>query len=86
MGSLVAGRPFNQTGVQLETLNVVGECLLKVPDNFVLHPEIQKLFAARKKAMTTGKGVTMAFAESLAFGCLMSKYSPDALPGQLVSE
>ena len=80
----MAGRPFNQTGVQLETLNIVGECLLKVPKHFVLHPEIQKLIAARKKAMTTGKGVTMAFAESLAFGCLMSKYSPDALPGAIV--
>ena len=26
-------------------------------------------------------GVTMAFAESLAFGCLMNKFSPDHIPG-----
>jgi hypothetical protein len=33
------------------------------------------------KALETGHGVTMAFAESLAFGCLMSRFSPEHLAG-----
>jgi hypothetical protein len=77
----VAGRPYNQTGVRVETLLRVGECLTRVPDDFTPHPEIKKLLAARTKALATGKGVTMALAEALAFGCLMSKYSPDTVPG-----
>ena len=46
----------NQTGVKLETLYQVGHSLTRVPADFDLHPDIQKLIVNRKKAMDTGKG------------------------------
>jgi 2-oxoglutarate dehydrogenase E1 component len=76
IGSFVANRPYNQTGVKMETLHAVGECLLKVPDDFDVHRDILKLLQSRKRIIETGEGVTMAFAEALAFGCLMTKFSP----------
>jgi 2-oxoglutarate dehydrogenase E1 component len=77
----VAERPYNQTGVKLETLYQVGQSLIDVPDDFELHKDIQKLIGSRKNALETGHGISMAFAESLAFGCLMSRFSPDHVLG-----
>jgi 2-oxoglutarate dehydrogenase E1 component len=67
--------------VELSILHKVGESLTRVPEDFEVHRDIQKLLASRKRALESGKGITMAFAESLSFGCLMTKFSPDARPG-----
>ena len=76
IGSLISRRPYNQTGVRLKTLQKLGESLVHVPADFVLHRDIEKLLTARRKMLETGEGVTMAFAEALAFACLMNKYTP----------
>ena len=77
VGSLLSGRPYNQTGVRYKTLMQVGRSLTKVPNDFVVHKEIEKLLMSRRKILETGEGVTMAFAESLAFGCLMARFQPN---------
>lgn len=77
IGSMLSTRPYNQTGTALSTLESVGRALLRVPDDFVLHPDIIKLLKSRQKMLETGEGITMAFAEAIAFGCLMSKFSPN---------
>jgi 2-oxoglutarate dehydrogenase E1 component len=83
IGSFVLGRPYNQTGVPLDTLKWIGQALTRTPDHFVLHPDIVKLLQQRKRMLETGQGVSWAMAESLAFGCLMtrSKGGPRELTG-----
>jgi 2-oxoglutarate dehydrogenase E1 component len=75
IGQLIPTRPYNQTGVRTQTLLNVGRSLTTYPEDFVLHPTIVKLIASRKKMLATGQGLTMAFAESMAFGSLMSCYN-----------
>lgn len=77
VGSLLQKRPYNQTGVAMETLRRLGRSLLKVPEDFVLHKDIDQLLHSRRRMLESGEGVSMAFAEALAFACLMSKYSPE---------
>lgn len=78
IGSLISTRPYNQTGVRIETLRKMGHHLTIVPPHFKLHKDIEKLIEARKKMLDTGEGITMAFAEALAFACLMTKYVPES--------
>lgn len=76
IGSLLSERPYNQTGVSKDVLMKIGQSLLKAPPHFKLHPDIEKLFKSRKRMLDTGEGITFAFAEALAFGCLMTNFSP----------
>lgn len=77
IGSLVSVRPYNQTGVDPVILYEVGTALTTVPIDFSIHKDVDKLLQARKKMLDTGEGITMGFAELLAFGCLMHKYHPN---------
>ena len=47
-----------------------------MPSWIKLHPEVERLIEKRKKVAETGRGVTWALAEALAFGCLVTKYHP----------
>jgi 2-oxoglutarate dehydrogenase E1 component len=72
-----------KTGVELKNLKKVGERLLEVPEDFNLHPTISKRFlAARKKAIESGEGIDWAYAESLAFGTLLTEGHGVRLSGQ----
>ena len=81
IGNLISSRPYNQTGVKLETLHTVGKALVYLPPDIHVHKDIDKLIKSRQRMLETGEGVTMAFAEALAFGCLMTKYNPESFPG-----
>jgi len=71
------------TGVVLDQLRRVGERLLEVPEGFNLHPTISKRFlAARKKAISSGGDIDWAYAESLAFGTLLTEGHGVRLSGQ----
>lgn len=71
------------TGVELGTLQTIGQRLLEVPESFRLHPTISKRFlAARKKAIEAGEGIDWAYAESLAFGALLIEGHGVRLSGQ----
>lgn len=59
-----------ETGVSLETLNRVGESLLKYPEGFVVHPKLFKILEKRVQSLKDGKGIDWGFAEGLAFGSL----------------
>ncbi len=72
-----------KTGVALTTLQKIGHRLLEVPEEFNLHPTIAKRFlAARKKAIEAGEGIDWAYAESLAFGTLLTEGHGVRLSGQ----
>ena len=62
------------------TLDLVGRSLLNVPEDMVLHNDIKTLLNQRKKMLDTREGITMAFAEALAFGCLMKKFEVEEEP------
>lgn len=76
-------RPFNNTGVKLETLRSVGQSLCELPESIKPHPYVEKLLESRKEMLKTGKGITLAFAEALAFGALLTRYTPDHHPGRM---
>jgi 2-oxoglutarate dehydrogenase E1 component len=81
IGSLISRRPFNTTGVRPSTLQKLGKALTFVPEDFVLHSDIKKLIAKRKRVFETGRGVTWALAEALAFGSLVTKFHPSDQEG-----
>ena len=81
IGALLSERPYNQTGVRSQTLLEVGKSLTIVPPDFIVHKDVQRLLDSRAKMLESGEGITMAFAEALAFGCLMRKVSPDTVDG-----
>lgn len=56
MGSLVSSRPYNQTGVRIQTLMEIGRSLTAVPDDFEIHKDVMKLLQSRKKMLETGEG------------------------------
>ena len=67
-------RPHNMTGVKKSLLEQVGNTICGDSEHFPefmnYHPDVAKIFKARKKALKSGKGIDMAFAEQLAFGIL----------------
>ncbi|SKB03830.1 2-oxoglutarate dehydrogenase E1 component [Prosthecobacter debontii] len=71
------------TGVEEAKLKEIGEKLLQAPESFHLHPTISRRFlAARKKAIESGEGFDWAYAESLAFGSLLTEGLGVRLSGQ----
>jgi 2-oxoglutarate dehydrogenase E1 component len=54
----------------------VGKALFTLPDNFTPHPDVKRIFDARKRQLETGK-ITMPLAELLAIGTLLTKFTPD---------
>lgn len=60
----------------------MGEALCLLPDGINPHPFVKKLIKSREEMLRTGKGITLAFAEALAFGTLMTRYTPSHHPGR----
>jgi 2-oxoglutarate dehydrogenase E1 component len=61
----------------------VGASLCELPDSVTPHPFVSKLLKSRQEMLRTGKGITLAFAEALAFGTLLTRYTPSHHPGRL---
>ncbi len=71
------------TGITRTQLDFIGRKLLESPEGFRLHPTIAKRFlAARAKAIEAGEGIDWAYAESLAFGSLLTENHGVRLSGQ----
>jgi 2-oxoglutarate dehydrogenase E1 component len=70
------------TGISQEIIQEVGGALLKIPENFSLHPRLQRFFLARSKMFETGQGFDWATAEALALGALLCEGTPVRLSGQ----
>lgn len=67
-------RPYNPTGVRLETLRNICDAITRIPEGFNAHPTVVKLFKDRREQFEKGS-VDMALAEQLAYGALMLPYS-----------
>jgi 2-oxoglutarate dehydrogenase E1 component len=71
-----------ETAVPPENLQTVGRALLRIPENFHIHPKVKKLFAQRERMVRGEVPVDFGMAEQLAFGTLVSQGVPVRLSGQ----
>lgn len=62
---------MKDTGVAIKDLKEIGEKITTLPDDWEFHPQIKKIYEARKKSIAEGKGIDWGTAESLAFASLM---------------
>src|SRR6202171_5724670 len=70
------------TGVAVEKLGEITDALVRVPQNFHVHPKIVKLLEQRAEMGHGKRAVDYGFAEALAFGSVLSEGHPVRLTGQ----
>ncbi|HEX8924270.1 MAG TPA: 2-oxoglutarate dehydrogenase E1 component [Terriglobales bacterium] len=70
------------TGLPQQQLQSVGERLAKYPDDFHVHPKIQKLLEQRREMAEGKRPLDYGMAEALAFGTLAVQGVPIRLTGQ----
>ncbi|TAE73627.1 MAG: 2-oxoglutarate dehydrogenase E1 component [Verrucomicrobia bacterium] len=71
------------TGISRDLIQHVGKVLTTVPDGFNLHPTLAKRFIPRRQeALQQGGPIDWAFAESLAWGSLLTEGHQVRLSGQ----
>ncbi|MEA2988578.1 MAG: 2-oxoglutarate dehydrogenase component, partial [Alphaproteobacteria bacterium] len=70
------------TGVEIATLQEIGEKITAVPKDFHVHRTVQRFLDNRRKAIETGKDIDWTTAEALAFCSLQIEGNPVRLSGQ----
>lgn len=60
----------------------VGGAITQVPQDFNIHPQIKKIYDARRQSIETGEGIDFGTAEALAFGSLLQEGFNVRLSGQ----
>jgi 2-oxoglutarate dehydrogenase E1 component len=70
------------TAVDRETLAALADKLTRPPPDFNLNDKLAKLMEKRRDAVSAGKGIDWANAESLAFASLVTEGHPVRLSGQ----
>ncbi len=70
------------TGLPREQLQALAEQMLKVPDDFELHPRVEKIWAERRKMAQGDQLANWGFAENLAYATLVDAGYPVRLSGQ----
>jgi 2-oxoglutarate dehydrogenase E1 component len=75
-------QPTDSTGVELEILRRVALGLSTIPEDFSLHPKLQRFTAKRRELVEGDPAIDWSFAEALAFGSLLLEGTPVRLSGQ----
>ncbi|KQS73316.1 alpha-ketoglutarate decarboxylase [Modestobacter sp. Leaf380] len=70
-----------QTAISTEVLKAIGDAHVSFPEDFTVHPKLQKMLE-RRAAMVSEGGVDWAMGELLAFGSLLMQGVPVRLAGQ----
>ena len=70
------------TGVPREVLNRLADVMANPPAGFHLNPKVERIMAARIKAVRGEAPIDWATAESMAFGSLLLEGTPVRLSGQ----
>lgn len=70
------------TGVSLSNLKSIGSKLAQVPQDFNLHPKLQRLMQAKEKMLESGGNLDWAMGEALAYGSLLVENHAIRLSGQ----
>ncbi|MCW2584306.1 MAG: sucA, partial [Klenkia sp.] len=70
-----------KTAITTEVLKTIGDAHVSLPEDFTVHPKLQKMLE-RRAAMVSEGGVDWAMGELLAFGSLLMQGVPVRLAGQ----
>ena len=70
------------TGVSVEKIRKIGDKITYIPEKYVVHPTVKKIFENKKKMFESGKGFDWSTAEQLAFATLLEEGYPVRLAGQ----
>jgi len=73
---------YKDTGVDLPTLKEIGLKITTLPAEEKFHPAVKKIFDARVKSITEGKGIDWGTAEALAFATLIDEGNHVRISGQ----
>lgn len=73
---------FPHTGVPEKELRRIAAKLIEIPHGFELHPKLGRFVKNRHKMIETDVGIDWSFAESLAFGSLLSEGQSVRLSGE----
>ncbi|GIL90737.1 hypothetical protein Vretimale_15815 [Volvox reticuliferus] len=73
---------IRNTGVPADLLRTVGHAITALPEDFVAHRQIRKVYEQRRAMVDSGEGVDWAMAEALAFATLLSEGNHVRLSGQ----
>ncbi len=81
------GGPYNpadevDTGLTAEKLHEITDGLVKYPEDFHIHPKVQKLLEQRREMGYGKRPLDFGMAEALAFGSLALQGTPIRLSGQ----
>lgn len=60
-----------ETHISEEDVQKIGKVLTSLPEDFAVHPKLQRIIDTRKKILKQGEGFDWGFAESLGFGSLL---------------
>lgn len=71
-----------KTGVARKRLLDIGKSITTIPEYVTAHKTLRRVIDARRKAITSGKGLDWATAEHLAFATLLEEGFPVRLSGQ----
>ncbi|MCE6968852.1 2-oxoglutarate dehydrogenase E1 component [Cereibacter sphaeroides] len=71
-----------RTSISAETLQEIGQALVRVPEGFDLHKTVARQLEAKRQMFETGKGFDWATGEALAFGSFVTEGYPVRLSGQ----
>jgi 2-oxoglutarate dehydrogenase E1 component len=62
---------IKDTGVSLSVVRELGEKISTLPEDWVFHPTVKRIYEIRKKSIVEGKGIDWGTAEALAFASLI---------------
>jgi len=72
-----------ETRISKELIDLIVDRITRVPDGFMIQPQVKKLFLDRRRNQHQGGGpYDWAFCEALAFGSLLVEGTPVRLSGQ----
>ncbi|KAJ9149403.1 Alpha-ketoglutarate dehydrogenase complex subunit [Pleurostoma richardsiae] len=74
--------PHNPTGVDIKTLEHIGEVIGSAPEGFNVHRNLKRILANRTKSVVEGKNIDWSTAEALAFGSLVTEGHHVRVSGQ----
>ncbi len=70
------------TRVPRELIDEVARGLARVPDDFNVHPKLERIVRGRRERVESGEGIDWGLGEALAFGTLILEGNPVRLSGQ----
>ncbi|KAI9124562.1 hypothetical protein K1719_004484 [Acacia pycnantha] len=73
---------IRNTGVKPEILKSVGKAITTLPENFIPHRAVKKIYENRAQMIETGEGIDWGCAEALAFATLLVEGNHVRLSGQ----